>query len=734
MATRRATWKPDLRSRRTTLAGVVALALLGSLLGLSSASAATGDVGYQDQSYSGAGDAPTADKPQSKLWFNDGSWWADMFDTVSKRWHIFQLNRAAETWTDTGVRVDDRPNTHGDTLWDGTHLYVGSNVLAGSSSSNVSGQPARLYRYSYDTSTHTYRLDAGFPVSINNVSSESVTIDKDSRGVLWATWTQGQRVYVNATNGTDNAWGTPFVVGVPGATGLDPDDISAVAAFGKTKVGLMWSNQATSTMYFALHKDGDAATTWTGKVAVSDTSVADDHINLKQLEGDDLGHLYAAVKTGYDEIGTSTSPQIMLLALNPSSGNWSATTFGTVADCHTRPQLVIDSTNKVLHMFATAPSSGGCPYSGYPGTIYEKTTSLNDLNFPAGRGTPVIQDGASPNLNNVTTTKQNVTAASGIVLLASNDATRRYWHADLRLTGSSPTVRFSASPTSGTAPLAVTFTDGSTGGVSSWAWTFGDGATSTAQNPTHTYTTPGTYTVTLTGTTSSGTTASSSASIQVNKPSSTAGIAFGGATSTGTASLTGTTVTLTKPSGAVAGDVLVASFTTAGGPRATPPTGWTSFLPTLLASDSALFGFYHVVTAADASTTSWTWTLSSAQKWSGGIARYLNVNTTSPLDSTATVASSADYVTSITVPGVTTSTPGAVVIGGQGGDTSTVTGTPPSGWTDAWQDRTGKLAEAAYSPARAAAGTAPATTWTVSAARTIGAWTVALKPASTAGP
>ena len=57
---------------------------------------------------------------------------------------------------------------------------------------------------------------------------------------------------------------------------------------------------------------------------------------------------------------------------------------------------------------------------------------------------------------------------------------------------------FTASPTSGTAPLAVSFTDVSTGGPTSWSWNFGDGNTSTQQNPTHTYSTAGTYSVSLT--------------------------------------------------------------------------------------------------------------------------------------------------------------------------------------------------------------------------------------------
>jgi PKD repeat protein len=72
--------------------------------------------------------------------------------------------------------------------------------------------------------------------------------------------------------------------------------------------------------------------------------------------------------------------------------------------------------------------------------------------------------------------------------------------------GCSPSVtaNFSGTPTSGTAPLAVTFTDLSTGSPTSWSWNFGDGGTSTSQNPSHSYTAAGTYTVTLTATNACG--------------------------------------------------------------------------------------------------------------------------------------------------------------------------------------------------------------------------------------
>jgi len=59
-----------------------------------------------------------------------------------------------------------------------------------------------------------------------------------------------------------------------------------------------------------------------------------------------------------------------------------------------------------------------------------------------------------------------------------------------------PTAAFSASPLNGCAPLTVTFTNTSTG-ANSYHWNFGDGNTDTVLNPTHTYTTAGSDTVTL---------------------------------------------------------------------------------------------------------------------------------------------------------------------------------------------------------------------------------------------
>ena len=73
-----------------------------------------------------------------------------------------------------------------------------------------------------------------------------------------------------------------------------------------------------------------------------------------------------------------------------------------------------------------------------------------------------------------------------------------------------PIASFTANTTSGTAPLNIQFNDQSTGNITEYYWDFGDGNTSTDQNPTHTYNTPGNYTVTETVTGPGGTNSTTS--------------------------------------------------------------------------------------------------------------------------------------------------------------------------------------------------------------------------------
>ena len=95
-----------------------------------------------------------------------------------------------------------------------------------------------------------------------------------------------------------------------------------------------------------------------------------------------------------------------------------------------------------------------------------------------------------------------------VTLTASNgagvDTVTRSGYITVSTAAIIPVALFHSNATSGTIPLSVQFLDSSTNSPTSWAWSFGDGGTSTEQSPVHTYTTAGTFTVTLTATNTGG--------------------------------------------------------------------------------------------------------------------------------------------------------------------------------------------------------------------------------------
>ncbi|WP_440950704.1 PKD domain-containing protein [Methanosphaerula subterraneus] len=91
----------------------------------------------------------------------------------------------------------------------------------------------------------------------------------------------------------------------------------------------------------------------------------------------------------------------------------------------------------------------------------------------------------------------NRTGAYTVALTASNDLeSDTVIQYRCIIVNTVPAANFTANATAGRTPFTVEFTDQSTG-ATGYQWQFGDGATSTEQNPVHTYTTPGSYTVTL---------------------------------------------------------------------------------------------------------------------------------------------------------------------------------------------------------------------------------------------
>jgi hypothetical protein len=408
-------------------AWVLFLALLCGLLLPHAASAVPVSDGYRDFSFGSAIPSPTTEKPQSKLWWNDGIWWGVLYSPSAAAYCIHRLDLSSQSWSSTGVVVDTRAGTAADTLWDGTELYIvsGNGSLA-----------ALLMRYSYDSSSQTYTLDSGFPVTVRTGGAETITLAKDSTGQLWATYESSSRVLVNRSLGSDSEWGKPFVLSLAGAT-PGSDDIAAVVAFGGDRIGIMWSNQNDRKFYFAVHRDEDPDTTWQpseialGAVDPVDTTPwADDHISLAT---DSDGRVFAAVKTSLNDVsGVSPEAPLGMLLVRDPSGTWTSHTFGQVRDKHTRPIVVLDEEHERVYVLATAPEGGG--------GIYYKTAPVSDIRFATGRGVPFIRSATDIRANDVTSTKQRVNATTGLLALASDSTADTYLHNYLVPAGEFPVV------------------------------------------------------------------------------------------------------------------------------------------------------------------------------------------------------------------------------------------------------------------------------------------------------
>lgn len=435
-----------LRSRRKGQRGptialilIVTTVILATLFPGGSAIAQAVDVGYKDFSYGSMASAPTGQKPQSKLWFNDNIWWGVMYNKDDFAFEIYRLDWQTQTWSTTGVEVDPRARSSADAIWTGTYLYVASALMTSTSTSDTN---IYVYQFSYDPVQKTYAKVS--TATIWDRVVETVVIDMDTTGRLWATFTDlnpalSMSVFVTHNTTEVDVWIPPYVLPATESTGLLIDDISTLVAYNG-KIGVMWSNQATGNINFAFHLDGtdDSANSWTFNPAVTgNPKYADDHLNIKSLQADASGQLYAVAKTSLSDVypPNSSQPLILLLVLS-TEGSWSRRTFGTVADNHTRPIVLVDAQNRELYVFATVQSSGT---SGY--ITYKKINLDNPgAQFDSGLGIDFIKFAAYDHINNATSTKQQLNGVTNLVVLAGDDTDplRTYFHNFIDLTDPPP--------------------------------------------------------------------------------------------------------------------------------------------------------------------------------------------------------------------------------------------------------------------------------------------------------
>ena len=198
----------------------------------------------------------------------------------------------------------------------------------------------------------------------------------------------------------------------------------------------------------------------------------------------DFGRVYL----GYINLQNMARIAANFAADNPDT-DWTVLTDPTVQQF--KNQIVNDAkaTNCTLPVVAGVTTVPTPTYGTATRDLGDLATVAISCNFRLI--TPVISNivGTNGNLavsaSSVFPIKEGLSGTSGAVLAA-------------------PVAAFTGTPTNGTNPLTVAFTDQSTNGPVTFLWDFGDGVTSTDQDPTHTYTVAQTYTVKLTATNPAG--------------------------------------------------------------------------------------------------------------------------------------------------------------------------------------------------------------------------------------
>jgi len=209
---------------------------------------------------------PTADKPQSKLWFMDECWWAILPDSTGptlwqrteKGWKehpeirekLRGIPGRADVWAEskkvTAVGVAD------------SSLTV-FRLLKKTGSSPIEWNPDILVK-----------LYPPLPSPI-----ETATIAKDGNGNWWVAATTCLKVCVWFSSDDGKNWTGPSVL----AEGIDKDDICTVTPL-KSGVGVIWSDQVRDAVLMRVHQNGKPVKIWEKEeVVASGNKTADDHLN-----------------------------------------------------------------------------------------------------------------------------------------------------------------------------------------------------------------------------------------------------------------------------------------------------------------------------------------------------------------------------------------------------------------------------------------------------------------------
>jgi len=185
--------------------------------------------------------------------------------------------------------------------------------------------------------------------------------------------------------------------------------------------------------------------------------------------------------TGQHPVHTYTLPGTYTVALTVADA------YGST-DTKTAEEYITADAPPLIAAFTANITSGFVPFA--VGFTDESTGTPTEWHWDFGDGNTSAEQNPVHRYSTAGLFTVNLTVTDAYGTTSRNESTVRarvLMHPD-----------FSANLTAGVVPFSVGFIDLTPEDASAWNWSFGDGSTSTGQHPTHTYTTAGIYTVSLT--------------------------------------------------------------------------------------------------------------------------------------------------------------------------------------------------------------------------------------------
>lgn len=341
--------------------------------------------------------APTADKPQSKIWFDKNTWWALLpHQSGPSLW-----KRTSEGWIENEWFRDtlDRQPGKADVFHDHESTLA---VLVGDCT-------LKILKLTFSDSQLSYEpaLIATLPIPENCTETETATLTKDGNGIWWVASDLDNKIMVWSSSDGVN-WTQPQ----PVAENINKDDICTIANI-PNGISVIWSNQDDDLIGEVVHKDDVAVGQWSEPIIVArGNKTADDHLNTTLLED---GTLVVVSKNSLDQVNF---PQFVL-RIRDAAGHWENIPYAnlTQTEVPTRPVVTHTHTGKIIEAHTVR-------YTGSPQYYYISLSEIfiNDDQWSVEEKLQV-KSAINGNVNNATFSKAAFPkdAEAWLILFSDNE-------------------------------------------------------------------------------------------------------------------------------------------------------------------------------------------------------------------------------------------------------------------------------------------------------------------------